>query len=91
MPGPEGYGSPNEMTGDEHLETRESILARFDELIRQGQQAMATDRADDDEYVRIRTSGMNLVRRTCGAESDHYLALERIASDKEDRPCPASC
>jgi hypothetical protein len=34
---------------------------------------------DDMDYLRLRTQAMNLVRRVCGAESDHYLELRRLA------------
>lgn len=32
-----------------------------------------------DEYLRFRTEALNLVRRTCGEESDHYRELRRLA------------
>ena len=36
-----------------------------------------------NDYLRIRTRGLNLVRRVCGANSDHFQALQRLASGKE--------
>ncbi|MGH8592507.1 MAG: hypothetical protein ACREV3_01215 [Gammaproteobacteria bacterium] len=35
------------------------------------------------EYLRFRTEAMNLIRRSCGEDSDHYRELKRIAEAKE--------
>jgi hypothetical protein len=35
-----------------------------------------------EDYARIRTRAMNLVRRTCGENSDHYRQLVEHAQDK---------
>src|SRR5580765_5558790 len=73
------------------METKESILDRFDKIIAEGSVA-PRDVARHDQrveiYVRVRTSGMNLVRRVCGADSDHYIALERIAKDPDQSTNP---
>lgn len=37
----------------------------------------------DNDYTRFRTEGMNVVRRSCGEESDHYRELTRLAQAKE--------
>jgi len=36
----------------------------------------------EDEYIRIRTQGLNLIRLSCGEGSEHYLQLRRLAEDK---------
>jgi HEPN domain-containing protein len=38
---------------------------------------------DELEYLRLRTQAMNLIRRVCGGESDHYLELRRLSEAKE--------
>ena len=35
------------------------------------------------EYLRLRTQAMNLIRRVCGLDSDHYLELRRLSEAKE--------
>jgi hypothetical protein len=35
------------------------------------------------DYFRFRTGALNLVRRSCGEDSDHYLQLKRLAESKE--------
>ena len=35
------------------------------------------------DYYRFRTESMNLVRRSCGENSDHYRELKRIAETKQ--------
>jgi HEPN domain-containing protein len=41
-----------------------------------------------DDYFRFRTEAMNLVRRTCGSDSDHYRELKRLAEAKESATNP---
>lgn len=36
-----------------------------------------------DDYYRFRTEALNLVRRACGADSDHYIELQRLAETKD--------
>ena len=36
-----------------------------------------------NDYYRFRTESMNLVRRSCGENSDHYRELNRIGETKE--------
>lgn len=38
---------------------------------------------DASSYLRLRSQGMNLVRRVSGSNSDHYLELRRLAETKE--------
>lgn len=42
----------------------------------------------DVEYLKFRTSALNLVRRACGETSDHYSQLRQIAEDKESKGNP---
>jgi hypothetical protein len=37
----------------------------------------------DNDYTRFRTEALNLVRRSCGEHSDHYLELKRLAETRE--------
>ncbi len=39
----------------------------------------------DDEYFSFRTQALNLVQRVCGERSNHYQALQRIASEDESK------
>jgi hypothetical protein len=36
-----------------------------------------------NDYTRFRVEALNLVRRACGEESDHYCELKRLAETKE--------
>ncbi len=36
-----------------------------------------------NDYYRFRTESMNLIRRSCGEDSDHYRELKRIAEKRE--------
>jgi hypothetical protein len=36
-----------------------------------------------NDYTRFRTSALNLVRRSCGSDSDHYVSLKYFADDKD--------
>ncbi len=36
-----------------------------------------------DRYLRFRTEALNLIRRACGEDSDHYRELRRIAEHKD--------
>lgn len=74
------------------MTTYELIKRRFHELIEEGRQIVATAVRDDggfpfppdsSSYLRIRTGAMNLVRRSCGEDSDHYRELKRLAESKE--------
>lgn len=56
----------------------EAILQKFDQLIQEARAYSAGDRSTENDYFRIRTSAMNLIKRTCGDESDHYRALEDL-------------
>jgi HEPN domain len=40
----------------------------------------------DDDYLRIRTRALNLARRACGEDSDHFQSLFRLAKKDERDP-----
>src|SRR5579863_2076558 len=72
--------------------------ASFRQLIEKGRQIVSDAgwngrqyelRPTADEYFRFRTEAMNLVRRTCGPDSDHYLELKRRAESTESATNPA--
>jgi HEPN domain-containing protein len=37
---------------------------------------------DDVAYMRFRTEALNLIKRSCGEDSDHYQQLKTLAEDK---------
>lgn len=74
------------------LNTQERLLAAFATLVAEGRQILneAGFRGDNynvfppqDRYIRFRTEALNLVRRACGDDSDHYKELRRIAESKD--------
>lgn len=82
------------------MEAQERILAELKELIAQCRKILAECRPEGhlwkvrwptpDEYQHIRTRALNLTRRACGEDSDHYAALVRLAErkDKDVRDSP---
>lgn len=67
------------------------ITEKFAKLIAEGRDLMAKagwDGSDfrkhvgDVDYVRFRTEALNLVKKACGADSDHYAQLKRLAEEK---------
>lgn len=74
------------------MKTKEYIRENFARLIREGQQILRQcgwngSQYDEfpaqNDYYRFRTESMNLVRRSCGGDSDHYRELNRIAETKD--------
>ena len=74
------------------VKTQELIKESFARLIDEGRQILHQAGWDGDnyqkhpaenDYYRFRTESMNLVRRSCGKDSDHYGELKRIAETKE--------
>jgi len=64
----------------------------FDELIAEGERILRANGWPSDDhyrhpenvdYLRFRTEALNLIRRACGQDSDHYRELRRIAEGKE--------
>jgi len=70
----------------------EKITEKFKALLAEGKQILQragwdgqeyhTSHPDDVSYVRFRTEALNLIKRSCGEQSDHYRELKRLAEDK---------
>lgn len=60
-----------------------ALLQEGEEVLRQsGWNGLKYDHFPSDiDYRRFRTEAMNLVRRVCGEDSDHYQELRRLAED----------
>jgi HEPN domain len=74
------------------MSTQELIKNSFNRLLAEGQQILANCGWDgrrydhypsELEYQRFKTEAMNLIRRSCGEDSDHYQELKRLANTKE--------
>lgn len=74
------------------MKTQDLITSSFARLVEEGRHILQRAGWDGDEfqkypaeddYYRFRTESMNLVRRSCGEDSDHYRELKRIAETKE--------
>lgn len=74
------------------MKTQGFILQQFGELITEGQRILDAAGWNGDkyqrhpaenDYFRFRTEALNLVRRSCGENSDHYRELRRLADTKE--------
>lgn len=73
------------------MSMQEHINKKFESLLQEGQQILSNcgwDGSDyqrhpnDIDYRRFRTEAMNLVKRVCGEDSDHYQELKRLAEGK---------
>lgn len=74
------------------MSVHQHINEKFELLIKEGKQILAdcgwdgreyhNGYPDDISYRRFRTEAMNLVRRICGENSDHYQELKRLAEGK---------
>ena len=73
------------------MDTHELIKQCYIRLIEEGRQILQRGGWDgknfdrhppDNEYVRFRMESMNLVRRSCGEDSDHYREFKRMAEDR---------
>lgn len=69
----------------------EKIKEKFERLLAEGKkvfQECGWDGEDwhrlpsDIDYLRFRTESLNLIKRTCGEESEHYQQLRRLAEGK---------
>lgn len=74
------------------MNVQELIKQNFSRLIDEGGQILRKAGWDgykyqrhpaDNDYSRYRTEAMNLIRRACGEDSDHYKELKRIAEWKD--------
>lgn len=68
-----------------------AIQEKFSLLLKDGENILRRNGWPSDDqyrhpeqvdYIRFRTEALNLVRRVCGPDSDHYLELRRLAEDK---------
>ncbi len=75
------------------MDTHALISKSFDQLLREAREILSQCGWDghefhgrypaDNDYTRFRTAAMNLIRRSCGQDSDHYRELKRFADTKE--------
>lgn len=65
---------------------QETISESFTQLVKEGQRL--GDRGTNVDYLRFRARAMNLIRRSCGSDSDHYQELKRIADGKDSGTNP---
>lgn len=66
----------------------ERLKQRFDSLLQEGLQTLQSNgwpgkdtyhHPEQVDYIRFRTEALNLIRRACGENSDHYMELRKIA------------
>lgn len=74
------------------MTTQEIIKENFYKLLDEGQKILQNAGWDgreihrhppETDYLRFRTEALNLIRRACGENSDHYRELRRIAEAKD--------
>ena len=74
------------MTLDQRLRDRfTALLKEGEQVLRQHGWPSRDDyhHPDQVDYIRFRTEALNLIRRACGENSDHYRQLQRIAESKD--------
>ena len=65
---------------------RETVAKHFKDLIADGRALLGGRRGvtvmlvDPDKFFRFRTQDLNIVRRACGEDSDHYRQLSALAA-----------
>ncbi len=73
------------------MNTRQIILDSFSKLEADGKRIMSKNGWDGKgfasfpnsiDYLRFRTEAMNLIRRSCGEDSDHYNQIKQLAVSK---------
>lgn len=73
------------------MSMNEKIKEKFEKLLAEGKRVFQECGWDgrewyrhpsDVDYLRFRTESLNLIKRTCGEESEHYQQLRRLAEDK---------
>lgn len=77
------------------MSMQDQILGELKRLLEEGNQILHAAGWDgreyqqafpgDVEYLKFRTSALNLIRRACGENSDHYRQLRQIAEDKQNK------
>lgn len=74
------------------MKTQDLIAQSFARLLGEGREILQRAGWDghkyqrfpaQNDYYRFRTESMNLIRRSCREDSDHYRELKRIAETKE--------
>ena len=74
------------------MNPQELIKQQFQKLLEEGRRILQAvgwrgkdvdDHPPKHDYLRFRTEALNLVRRSCGENSDHYQELRRLADFKE--------
>jgi hypothetical protein len=83
------------------VEAYESAIRNFESLLAEGHKILHAAGWDGSrynrfpcsvDYMRFRTSSLNLIRRTCGPDSDHYKGLTRLSEgDKTNSYYFAHC
>jgi hypothetical protein len=68
------------------MSIQEKISSSFKQLIQESRQL--GERGSNSDYLRFRAQAMNLIRRSCGASSDHYQELKRLAEDPNSSTNP---
>lgn len=73
------------------MNTQDLIKSQFNSLHEEGQKIIRSAGWDGSsmsrhpsqiDYLRFRTAALNLVRRSCGENSDHYQELKRLAESE---------
>ena len=67
------------------MDTKERIMTAYQTLLDEG---LHLSQNNDKDYFRFRTEAMNLVRRSCGSDSDHYQELKKLAERPESATNP---
>ncbi len=74
------------------MSTQDIVTQQFAKLVEEGRRILQAAGWDGREvqghppqhdYLRFRTEALNLVRRSCGENSDHYRELRRLAEAKD--------
>ena len=74
------------------MSTQDLIKHQFTSLLEEGRQMLRAAgwngtemqrHPPQQDYFRFRTAALNLVRRSCGENSDHYRELKRLSEAKE--------
>ena len=77
---------------DDAMTVDELIAKKFQALLAEGKALIQhtgwdgheyQSRVDDVAYIRFRTEALNLIRRACGEDSDHYEQMKTLAEDKD--------
>ena len=70
---------------------KEKIIKKFDELLAEGQNIFQScgwdgkkwcSHPSDIDYRRFKTEALNIIRRACGENSDHYNEIKSLTLDK---------